>query len=209
MTRRGLRLSATALVALLAGCSGSVVPPARPAPPRPAPVPAGRPAPPRPLPPVQTPSPALAAAPDANAAALGWVAGPAVGDLPFDEVQAARALAAFRLTCPALIRRNDGTGLTRGADWQGVCDAARSVPDRQARAFFAASFETLQIGDGRAFATGYYEPEIKGSRTRQPGYEVPVYGRPTDLVEVDLGLFQKPQRAARAGPGGGCRARPL
>lgn len=197
MARRGLRLGVTVLAALLAGCSGSVVPPARPTPPRPVPVPAARPAPPRPLPPVQTPSPALAAAPDANAAALGWVAGPAVGDLPFDEVQAVRALAAFRLTCPALIRRNDGTGLTRGVDWQGVCDAARSVPDRQARAFFAASFETLQIGDGRAFATGYYEPEIKGSRTRQPGYDVPVYGRPTDLVEVDLGLFSESLKGRR------------
>jgi membrane-bound lytic murein transglycosylase A len=45
------------------------------------------------------------------------------------------------------------------------------------------------IGDGRAFATGYYEPEIAGSRDRRAGYEVPVYRRPPDLVEADLGLF--------------------
>ncbi|PKP90731.1 MAG: hypothetical protein CVT77_14220, partial [Alphaproteobacteria bacterium HGW-Alphaproteobacteria-16] len=37
--------------------------------------------------------------------------------------------------------------------------------------------------------TGYYEPEIAGSRTRRPGYETPVYGRPADLVDVDLGAF--------------------
>jgi len=37
------------------------------------------------------------------------------------------------------------------------------------------------VGDGRAFATGYYEPEIEGSRTPQPGY-VPIYRLPPDLV---------------------------
>lgn len=40
-----------------------------------------------------------------------------------------------------------------------------------------------------AFATGYYEPEIEGSRTRDATHQVPVYPRPVDLIEVDLGLF--------------------
>ena len=39
----------------------------------------------------------------------------------------------------------------------------------------------MKVGDGRAFATGYYEPEIEGSRTPQPGY-VPIYRLPADLV---------------------------
>ncbi len=42
---------------------------------------------------------------------------------------------------------------------------------------------------GKAFATGYYEPEIAGSRTRSKGYDVPVYKRPSELVELDLGQF--------------------
>jgi membrane-bound lytic murein transglycosylase A len=37
--------------------------------------------------------------------------------------------------------------------------------------------------------TGYYEPEIRGSRTRQGAYQTPVYGVPPDLVRADLGLF--------------------
>jgi membrane-bound lytic murein transglycosylase A len=45
------------------------------------------------------------------------------------------------------------------------------------------------VGDGAAFATGYFEPEIRASRTRQPGYDTPIYRRPPDLVDVDLGLF--------------------
>jgi membrane-bound lytic murein transglycosylase A len=87
------------------------------------------------------------------------------------------------------MRRTDASGLTRGADWQGACAAAASVPSGGARAFLAQWFESVQVGDGRAFATGYYEPEIAASRERRSGYEVPIYGRPDDLVDVDLGQF--------------------
>ena len=45
----------------------------------------------------------------------------------------------------------------------------------------------MQIGDGKAFATGYYEPEIAGVRRRQPGYDVPVYAVPPDLVRAKPG----------------------
>ena len=46
----------------------------------------------------------------------------------------------------------------------------------------------MQVADGRAFATGYYIPEIGGSRTARRGY-APIYARPDDLIEVDLGAF--------------------
>ena len=64
-----------------------------------------------------------------------------------------------------------------------------AVPPGGARSFFAQYFEAVQVGDGKAFATGYYEPEIAAARDRQPGYDVPIYGRPSDLIDVDLGLF--------------------
>jgi len=57
--------------------------------------------------------------------------------------------------------------------------------------FFRDRFERVRIGDGATFATGYYEPEIRGSRVRAPGYEVPVYAKPSDLLEAD------PQTGAR------------
>lgn len=134
------------------------------------------------------PAPAMPTA-AISAVAAGWIAGPAIASLPIDAVTANRALAAFRLSCPSLQRRTDQTGLTRGADWAGVCaDAARAG---DARAFFRDGFETVQIADGKAFATGYYEPEIAGSRTRRRGYEAPIYGVPSDLVEVDLTPFSK------------------
>ncbi len=123
-----------------------------------------------------------------NAAAAGVLPGPPLGSLPIDDAQAQSALAAFVTSCPSLVRRVDASGLTRGADWQPACTAATSTDGRNARAFFAQWFETAQIGDGKAFATGYYEPEIAGSLERRDGY-APIYGRPNDLIDVDLGAF--------------------
>ncbi|MGU3390339.1 murein transglycosylase A [Sphingomonas sp. M1A8_2b] len=133
-------------------------------------------------------APATPAIEPLNAAAAGVTPGPAVASLPIDDLQAQAALAAFVTSCPSLMRRNDSSGLTRGADWQPACAAAASTDRRNARAFFAQWFEAAQIGDGKAFATGYYEPEIAGSLERRDGY-APIYGRPSDLIDVDLGAF--------------------
>ncbi len=101
---------------------------------------------------------------------------------------AAAALAAFRASCPALLKREDGSGLTRPADWAAPCAAAATATDEPT--FFRDQFEGFIIGDAAAgFATGYFEPEIAGSRRRLPGYDTPLYRRPPDLVEADLGAF--------------------
>ena len=91
-------------------------------------------------------------------------------------------MAAFRLSCPALLRRQDQSGLTTTADWQPLCAEAARVSNDGAAAFFRDRFDWVRIGPGEAFATGYYEPEIRGSRNPGPGYEVPVFGKPADLV---------------------------
>ena len=139
------------------------------------------------VPPEALPYPAIADA--ANAAAGGVRAGPDFAALGATEAEARAALAAFRISCPSLVRRTDRSGLTRPADWQPACTAAAGWGREDASGFFARYLEPVVVGDGRAFATGYYEPEIAGSRTRQPGYDVPIYGRPDDLVDVDLGQF--------------------
>jgi membrane-bound lytic murein transglycosylase A len=140
------------------------------------------------------PQPVLPPPGAATAQQAGLTAGPAVAALPITDAQATAARTAFALSCPGLMRRTDTSGLTRGADWQGACAAARQPGD--ARTFFATWFETVQIGDGKAFATGYYEPEIRGALDQRPGY-VPIYGRPTDLVDVDLGQFSTDLKGKR------------
>jgi membrane-bound lytic murein transglycosylase A len=142
-----------------------------------------RPAPPapQPAPTVEAPPPAAAKPP--TAALLGVSAGPALPVI--SEAEAARALEAFRISCPALVKRTDASGLTRPEDWHEACAAAGLPRPGLTSAFFAEHFEVVQVGDGTAFVTGYFEPEIAGSRTRRPGFEVPVYRKPPDLVEVD------------------------
>lgn len=128
-------------------------------------------------------------APGPTARSTGVTAAPAFEKSPFDTASATRALKAFRISCPSLVKRRDQSGLTQGADWQAACTAASSWPDKDAAKFFDQNFELVQVGDGKAFATGYYEPEIAGSRVQAPGYDVPIYKRPSDLIDVDLGQF--------------------
>ncbi|MGN6374793.1 MAG: MltA domain-containing protein [Sphingomonas sp.] len=190
---------AAALALLLGACSNAIVPPAverhpnyrtpyrQPSRPTPTGLPPVRqPTPATPISPV-TPGSGGAGAP--TAALAGLAAGPAVASLPIDQAQAARALDAFRTSCPSLVSRTDTSGLTTGADWQPACNAAASVSDRDARAFFARWFDAVQVGDGSAFATGYFIPEVRASREHVRGYDVPIYGRPGDLIDVDLGQF--------------------
>ncbi|MEG3178377.1 murein transglycosylase A [Sphingomonas sp. RB3P16] len=182
--RRGRLVASATLALLLAACvGGGQVDRPGPVPNRP--VPARRPVAATPI----TPQAAATVPGAPTARSAGLVAGPPLYTLPIDDAQAARALVAFRATCPSLQRRTDASGLTQGADWQPACTAAATTPPGGARAFFAQYFEAVQVGDGKAFATGYYEPEIRGSRDRQRGYDVPIYARPSDLIDVDLGLF--------------------
>jgi membrane-bound lytic murein transglycosylase A len=98
------------------------------------------------------------------------------------------ALIAFTRSCKALMAREDRSGLTLPGDWNAACTAAPAA--RDPAGFIAANFTAVAIGDADAgFSTGYYEPEIAGSRSQMPGYDVPLYRRPADLIEVDLGSF--------------------
>ncbi|WP_300397966.1 murein transglycosylase A [uncultured Sphingobium sp.] len=180
---------------LLSACAGSVIPPSPggPASGRPSPTAAGdtaaRPTPATPRPTLSVDMPAQPGIDVTTAAGLGITRGPAIADLLPSGERSRRALLAFRLSCPGLMRRADQSGLTRGSDWNNACAAASSWPESSASEFFSRYFEAVQIGDGAAFVTGYYEPEIAGSRSRQPGYDVPIYRRPSDLIDVDLGQF--------------------
>lgn len=160
------RLVLLGTLGLLAAC-GQLIPPAGQHPPGPI-----RPAPP----------------PAAQTALLAGVTpGPPVAALPWSTVNAPAGLAAFVASCPRLVRRNDGSGLTRPDDWSGPCLAAGTWPASDAAGFFATWFETARIGDGASHVTGYFEPEIAGVRTRQPGFDVPVYRLPPDLVRARVG----------------------
>lgn len=187
------------LVVALAGCGATVIPrgaregappPSATRPVTPASAPAAtRPVPATPRPTLPVDTAAVAPVDPTTAAGLGVRRGPDIASLIPSGERSRLALQAFRLSCPSLMRRTDQSGLTQGSDWNNACAAASSWPESSASEFFSRYFEAVQVGDGAAFVTGYYEPEIRGSRVRQPGYEVPVYRRPDDLIDVDLGQF--------------------
>jgi len=122
-----------------------------------------------------------------NAALVGTHRGPVAAGLGFRDDNTRAALAAFATSCPRLIRRKDASGLTRPEDWAPACAAAAGWPSEDASGFFTRYFETATVGRGEALVTGYYEPEIAGVRQRQPGYDVPVYALPPDLVRARPG----------------------
>ncbi|MEO9599322.1 murein transglycosylase A [Parasphingorhabdus sp.] len=126
-----------------------------------------------------------------RALGTGIAAGPDIASLNLSQSKAVPALQSFGTSCSSLVRREDNSGLTNGADWQMSCDAAQNWPADEAPRFFETYFETVQVGDGGAFATGYFEPQIRGSRVKNDNYPVPVYRKPANLIDVDLGLFSE------------------
>lgn len=158
---------ALCLILFLAAC-GRIVPEGTGAP-QPLPVP--------PAPVVPSPPPPSAN----NALAAGVATGPQVRFLVPAGQSAERALTAFKISCPVAMRRDDPTGLTMASDWVEPCTVAQDVPRGGAAAFFDRYFSAVQVGDGAAFATGYYEPEIAAARSRSGAYSWPIYGVPSDL----------------------------
>ena len=102
------------------------------------------------------------------------------------------------LLCALIVLPRVVLGLGTQAEEQPAAEASRpeatavvlrpATPSEQragsAPAFFERHFEAVRIGDGSAFATGYFEPEIAGVRLRQPGFDVPVYAMPAGLLRA-------------------------
>lgn len=82
----------------------------------------------------------------------------------------------------------------RDARWSELCADATLFPgpdDDTARAFFETRFVAHEVsgnnGAAEGLITGYYEPLLHGSLVRTGRFRYPLYGRPDDLVVVDLG----------------------
>ncbi len=86
------------------------------------------------------------------------------------------ALSAFVKSCDR-IRSND---LVSKNEWATVCTVAKTKPD--AKTFFEMFFQPVLIENGsRTLFTGYYEPEIIGSRHKQGKFQYPIYRQPPEL----------------------------
>jgi len=88
--------------------------------------------------------------------------------------------------------------------WRGVCAKAmelRSPSDEEARRFLEEGFTPWRLAnpDGAldGLVTGYYEPVLRGSRTKVAPYLFPLYGPPDDLLTIDLSATNPELRGLR------------
>jgi membrane-bound lytic murein transglycosylase A len=95
-----------------------------------------------------------------------------------------QAWPAFIASCDALNKR---------AVWKEVCASAVMVNAEdvtEVRNFFEGQFipHVVSNADGskNGMITGYYEPLLRGSRTRIGKYQIPLYRVPDDLLTIDL-----------------------
>jgi membrane-bound lytic murein transglycosylase A len=93
-------------------------------------------------------------------------------------------LGAFRKSCMALGQR---------PQWQQVCadlTTLDSGSEPVVRAFFEERFTPYQLrqpdSNPVGLVTGYYVPDLRGSRQPSPDYPYPLYRRPDDLLVIDL-----------------------
>lgn len=112
------------------------------------------------------------------------------------------ALSAFAASCKAIAGRGDGdqfgpvAAYGTVAEWRAPCAAAalaKPASAQEARQFFEAWFAPAAAsnrGETVGLFTGYYEPELNGSRKPTERFRTPLYARPVDLVSVDLGVFR-------------------
>ena len=86
-------------------------------------------------------------------------------------------------------------------EWRDVCAAAGQVApvsDTAIRTFLETNLQPyllMRTGTATAAAqttgllTGYFEPQLRGSRRHLPGLDAPLYSPPDDLLTVDLGAI--------------------
>ena len=101
------------------------------------------------------------------------------------------ALRVFVRACGELT--TSGVGFSRKAvlsgtrrHWLTVCEQARraDVSPVMARKFFEDHLVALNVTGVDGQFTGYFEPEVEGSRFKDGEFSVPVLGRPDDLVKL-------------------------
>jgi len=81
----------------------------------------------------------------------------------------------------ALVAFQESCDLMDDPDWRAICALAQTQRPEQARAFFELLFRPVMVDAGTpGLFTGYFEPELNGSRTRSARFRYPLYRRPLE-----------------------------
>lgn len=97
-----------------------------------------------------------------------------------DDLSAAHAV--FLNTCADM----------EGQDWRALCALAQNQDPTEARGFFELFFRPVLIRDGReALFTGYFEPELEGSRYPTKRFRYPLYKMPPEARRANPWLTRR------------------
>ncbi|MBO90096.1 MAG: murein transglycosylase [Rickettsiales bacterium] len=136
-----------------------------------------------------------------------WLISKQFLDLPgWTQDHQGEALSAFLKSCPVLVSRAAPIlhfELKEAVDWRTTCAKAAQIDARDklgSRLFFETWFQPylVVVNDAKdGLFTGYFEAELRGSRTPDETFKYPLHGVPNDLISVDLGRFDDNLRGRR------------
>lgn len=117
-------------------------------------------------------------------------------------------LEAFSKTCNRLANKPADSTFSKDAgwgtvkEWLDICNTRPvDAPSSTIKLWVEQNFTPFHVssntGKNEGLFTGYYEPELNGSRTQSDIYNVKLRARPDDLVMVNLGDFREELRGQR------------
>ena len=117
----------------------------------------------------------------------------------FDADDLSAGLQSFEKSCDVLLKNTSkmkGAAIDVSAEkYQKICrdfKAQKPLSNEDAARFLEKHFVpylVLYNGSPKGRFTSYYEAEIKASRTKHGVYQVPIYGKPNDLIEFNPAAF--------------------
>ena len=117
-----------------------------------------------------------------------------------------KSLLAFQQSCKAFLKQQPSKSVgsefvdLQAKDWHPACNAAKLVDaasNIQIKKFFQTWFTPVEFFDQEpvdGLFTGYYMPLLQGSLKRTKKYNIPLYGLPSNLVTINLCLFDSKLR---------------
>ena len=116
----------------------------------------------------------------------------------------AEAFVTFQKTCERFAKKDKHEIVKKSGiagtyqDWQSVCAESKHVDaadNEAAKNFFEKWFSAYLVRnrestEDEGLFTGYYEPLLFGSFEKSERFNTPLYARPDNLIEVNLGEFR-------------------
>ena len=121
----------------------------------------------------------------------------------WEKTDTRKSLSAFQISCKAFLKQDPNKSVgseyldLQVKDWYPACNAALALDKasiQTTRQFFQTWFTPVEFFDQEpvhGLFTGYYMPLLHGSLTKTTEYTVPLYGMPSNLITVNLGIFDE------------------